>query len=252
MILILSDSSRRAVDIENQLELYGDRYLNYFTDLKAAGTHGKGSVIVGSATAALLSEAIAENKITAVIDCITAPCSEASRAAQLVCAQKGVHYVKYLNITDKPGLKLRLHYSHIADMIKRNVGKTLLYASPRTVRGIAECAGKAGADKMYAPVRKSVMFDTEAALEYSIPLLNVVETEWINEEEDIAHMMKKVSADTVVCDDTVEIENIAAAAFKAGVPIILTHSMGMEFCCAAATARDAVISVHTKEKGINK
>lgn len=245
MILILSDNSRRAVEIEKQLEYYGDAYLNYFTDFKVAGSHGKGSVIVGKGEVQGISAAISENGITALIDCIKEPCSEVSRGAQKACALHKIRYVKYLNITDKPGLKLKLYYAHIADMIKRSLGSTLLYASPKTISAIAELAGREGAEKMYAPVQKSMMFDTDGALEYSIPILNIIESEWMGSEEDTAVLIKRTGADLVVCDGTVVFDDVAAASFKAGVPVVLTHSMGMEFCCASATARDAVISVHT-------
>lgn len=241
MILILSDGGSLASDIERQLDLYGERYINFYTDFRAAGSRGRGSVIVGAPTASAIMSVIRANRISSVIDCM----AQANAEVQAVCARLKVFYVKYLNMKQQPGLKLCLYYAHIADMIKRG-NNALFYASARTVRAVADTVGRENIDKMYTAVIKSAAFDTSAALEYSIPLLNVIESEMTDSIEEIAAMIKKTNADILVCDDTVAIEAKAEAAFGLGIPIILTHSMGIEFIKAAPTARDAVIAIHTK------
>ena len=172
------------------------------------------------------------------------PLSPLSDSAQKVCAELGVGYVKYLNMQEKPGLELRLHYSEIADMIVRSGGNALFYAAPRTVSAIAATGGDACAKKMYVPIQKSTVFDTAIALEYSIPLLNVIEDEWFFGEDAVNSMVEKTNSKMIVCDDTTDLSDKAAVAFTLGIPIIFTHSKGTEFLKAAASARDAVIAVH--------
>lgn len=241
MILILSDGGSRASDIERQLDLYRDKYINFYTDFRAAGSRGRGSVLVGAPTSSAIMSAIRDNRITSIIDCM----EQANAEVQTVCARLKVRYVKYLNIKQRPGLKLCLYYADIADMIKRG-NNALFYASARTVRAVAEAVGRENIDRMYTTVMKSAVFDTSAALEYSIPLLNIIETELTDGQDAVAAMIKKTGAEVLICDDTVAIEDKAAAAFGIGIPIILTHSMGIEFVKAAATARDAVIAIHER------
>lgn len=241
MILILSDGGSLASDVESQLDLYGDRYINFYTDFRAAGSRGRGSVLVSAPNASAIVSAIRDNRITSLIDCM----EQANAEVQTVCARLKVRYVKYLNIKQRPGLKLCLYYAGIADMIKRG-NNALFYASARTVRAIADAVGRENSDRMYTTVMKSAEFDTSVALEYSIPLLNVIESEMTDSVEEVAAMIKKTNADILVCDDTVAIEAKAEAAFGLGIPIILTHSMGIEFVKAAATARDAVIAIHER------
>lgn len=246
MILILSDDGILASDIKKQLDYYRDSYIVYFTDFKTAGSFGSGNVIIGDSSSSSVSSAILSNDIKAVIDAVAEPLSPLSDSAKRVCAKLGVDYVKYLNLQEKPGLELYLYYSDIADMIVRLKGNALFYASPRTVSGVASAGGKACADKMYAPIPKSSVFDTATALEYAIPLLNVIEEEWLSGEEAVSSVLEKTSSKMIVCDDTAFLDDKAAVAFSLGIPLILTHSKGTDFSKAAATARDAVISIHKK------
>ncbi len=249
MVLIVSDGSALVSDVEKHLDLHGDRYIVYYTDFRAAGRVGHGNVIVGMPTAKSVAEAIRTNYITVIIDAVAEPMSRLSDAAQEACTALKIDYVKYIK-TEKPdGTRLYLYYSHIAEMVMKCRGSVLFYAKPCTVSAISQLVGEEYADKMYVPVPKEVVFNTAAALEYKIPLLNVIETECSWGSETVSDMINKTGAGLIVCDEADGIEDKISAAETAGIPVIFTHSMGREYKCVAATARDAVIAVHNLRKG---
>lgn len=246
MILILSDGSTLAADVEKQLTLYGEGYIIFFTDFKAAATSGSGSVIVGEASARSLRETIKSNYIKAVVDAVAQPLSPLSKAAEQVCKELNIDCIKYLAIDEAEGAKMCLYYSHIADMVKSCRGNALFYAKAETVAAIAKLVGKEYIDKMYVPIQKATVFDAETALKYQVPLINVVETEWLCGKDAVLAMIKRTGARLVVCDAREDFADKIAAAKMADISVVYTHSMGMEFSNAAATARDAVIALHSK------
>ncbi len=246
MILILSDGSTLAKEAESQLKLHNENFIVFFTDFKAAAGHGNGSVIVGEASFDCLKETIGANYIRAVIDAVAEPRSPLTIAAEKACKELNIDCIKYLAIDGIEGAKMCLYYSHIADMLKALKGNALFYAKAETIAAIAELLGKEYVKKMYVPVQKSAAFDTEAALKYKVPLINVVETEWQSGEEPTIAMIKKTGAKLIVCGFGEDFTDKIAAAKTAGIDIIYTHSMGMEFSNPAATARDAVITLHSK------
>lgn len=248
MILILSDGSSLAADVQGQLDLHREEYILFFTDFKAAGRLGRGGVIIGIETEASVAAAIRDNGITAVIDAVAEPMSALSAAAQAACNKDRVFYIKYVKTEEVSGAKLCLSYSHIADMVRGCRQNVLFYAEPRTVSAVASLVGEEHKSKMYVPLLKSAVFDAEAALEYSIPLLNIVETEWLWGEEAVSSMLEKTGASLIVCDMAEGISDKIAAAKAKNIKVILTHSMGIDFKRAAATARDAVIALHQNNK----
>lgn len=245
MVMILADGSSLAIDVKKQLDIYNERYIMFYTDIKAAGSSGSGNVIIGAENVASIIEAIRDIRATAVIDATVEPQANISVAGQTACRTAKIPYVKYIKIEEKPGLQLCLSYAKIGELIKYCGGNALFYAASWTVSAIVDATEGAYKDKMYVPVLKNAVFDTASALEYSVPLLNVVEAELIDGEEAVASMMKKTGAKIIICDTTVTPDDKAAAAFMAGVPIVITHSMGMEYIKAVPTARDAVIAIHT-------
>lgn len=249
MVLIVSDGSLLAAEVEKHFELSGDRYIEFYTDFKAAGRVGRGNVIVGAPTEKSVAAAIKTNYITAVVDAVAEKNSALSDSAQKACAALGVGYVKYIKTQKPDGTRLYLYYSHIAEMVVKCRGGVLFYAKPCTVGAIAQLAGEEYADKMYVPVPKEVVFNTDAALEYKIPLLNVIETECSWGTDTVLDMISKTGARLIVCDGTDGIEDKISATEKIGIPVIFTHSMGREYKCVAATARDVVIAVHNLQKG---
>ena len=249
MVLIVSDGSLLAAEVEKHLDLCGDMYIGFYTDFKSAGRVGHGNVIVGAPTEESVAAAIRANYITAIIDAVAERGSALSESAQKACVALRIGYVKYIKTQKPDGTRLYLYYSHIVEMVAKCRGGVLFYAKPYTVGAIAQLAGEEYASKMYVPVPKEVVFNTAAALEYKIPLLNVIETECSWGADAILEMISKTGAGLIVCDGIDGIDDKISAAEKMKIPVIFTHSMGREYKCVAATARDAVIAVHNLQKG---
>lgn len=247
MIMILSDGGTAVLRIQKHLDIRDEKYVVYFTAFAAAGRFGSGSVIVGDGSERSLRSVIARNRVTAVIDAVCEPASEISRTAMRVCAD-GLPYVKYVNMEEDYGAKLCLSYRQLAEMIAHCGGNVLMYAAPQTVRTVAANLSDAG-DALYVPVLKSAGFDANAALEYSIPLRNVIEADGVDGTEFVTETVNKVGAKAIVCDCTVSTADKAAAAKAADIPMIVTHNMGMEYTAAAATAADAAIAVRAMKNG---
>ena len=243
MIMILSDGGTAVIRVQKHLDIRDEEYFVYFTAFAAAGRFGSGSVIVGDGTDRSLHSVLRQNKVTAVIDAVCEPASEVSKAAMRVCKDR-IPYVKYVNMEEDYNAKLCLSYCGLAEMIARCGGNVLMYASPQTVRAVAENIADGGS-KIYVPVLKSAGFDADAALEYSIPLRNVIEADGVDGADFVGETINKVDAKAVICDCSVSTADKADAAKAADIPMIVTHNMGMEYLCAAATAADAVIAVRT-------
>lgn len=243
MIMILSDGGTAVLRIQKHLDIRDEKYFVYFTAFAAAGRFGSGSVIVGDGTERSLRSVLAQNKVTAVIDAVCEPESEISETAMRVCKDK-IPYVKYVNMEEDYGAKLCLSYRRLGEMITGFGGNVLMYAAPQTVRAVAANLSDGGAE-LYVPVLKSAGFDADAALEYAIPLSNVLEADGVDGADFVGETINKIGAKAVICDCSVSTADKAEAARLADIPMIVTHNMGMEYSCAAATATDAAIAVRT-------
>ena len=155
MIMILSDGGTAVIRIQKHLDIRDEEYFVYFTAFAAAGRFGSGSVIVGDGTERSLHSVLRQNKVTAVIDAVCEPASEVSKAAMCVCKDR-IPYVKYVNMEEDYNAKLCLSYCGLAEMIARCGGNVLMYASPQTVRAVAENIADGGS-KIYVPVLKSAV-----------------------------------------------------------------------------------------------
>lgn len=241
MVLVVSDGGAGVLRITKQLEIRDESYVVYFTNFLGAGRFGKGSVLVGNGMAVSLVSAIEKNRVTAVIDAIEEPKAKVSGVLASVCAGR-VKYIKYANIEDSCGVRKCLSYKTLADMVRRSKG-ALMYASAATVSGIIEVGGGDIGDKMYVPIPKNVVFDTDAALEYSVPIINIIETEAVDGKESVKAMLERTGASMIICDVTVDVADKRVSAEALDIPIYITHNMGMEYPDAAAEARDAAMFV---------
>lgn len=246
MILILSDGGEPTVEAAEQLEMRYEEYLIFFTDFVSAGTYGKGSVLVGRPTEEALCDTIQKIRASAVIDAVTEPASAMTRAALSACRKIGIKYVKCAAVRPVDGARLGLSYEQIAEEIKSCRGNTILYAEAAVVSAIARLVGKENADKMYVPVPKAAVFDTATALEYGIPLLNVVECGQVHGADAVSELIARVGAGMLVCDGTKGITDMTGAGAAAEIPVILTHRFGAGLSNVAATAEDAVIAARSE------
>lgn len=254
MIMILSDGGAAVKRIQKQLELRDEKYFVYFTAFAAAGRFGSGTVTVGDGSAESVRSVITKNRADGVIDAIGEAVGAASENAVRVCVRLGLPYVKYVNLEEDYNAKVCLSYRQLGEMLKRCGGNVLMYTAAQTVNAVARVTADGG-EKLYVPVLKGGGFDTDAALEYSVPIRNVIETDGIDGEVYVAELIDKYNIRAVVCDSSVNISDKAETARKKGIPAIVTHNTGTEYPAAAATAADAVIAVRTmrdsvKNKGV--
>lgn len=244
MVLVLSDGGSGVLRVVKQLEIRDEKYIVYFMNFLGAGRFGKGNVIVGDGSAASIAAAISKNRANAVIDAVEEPKSRSSVNACRAC-RDGVKYIKYVNMEESYGARKCLSYRQLASMICRGNG-AVLYASPVTVSGIAAVGGDDAARKMYVPVVKNAVFDTDAALEYSVPIMNVIETNVIDGKESVEEVLKRTGASMIICDTSVNAADKVRAGDLLNIPVLITHNMGMEYPEAAAAARDAAMFVRSR------
>ena len=124
-------------------------------------------------------------------------------------------------------------------MINEQDDKVLFYAAPKTVRKIA--SDVTDTSKLFTTILRGVSFDVELALEFGIPLLQVVENDSLDSEEAVLYAINKTGATMLVCDTTVTTSDKIAAAEKQGIPVILTHGTGVEYSKVVHSA-DAVMA----------
>lgn len=246
MILILSDGGRDVAEIERQLKLHGQKCLFYFSDMISAARYGKGNVIIGEESRRAISRVYAENRISAVIDATEKPMSKLSLAGLSACNDK-IKYVKLVSLQDCEGAAVCLYYKELADRIKKCDKNVLLYANKCTVSAIAALSGE-NADKMFVTVKKSISFDVDDALGYSIPILNVKEYDIIDGAEVVGNAIKRLSIGLVICTEANDTEEKVAAARWMGTDVLLTHSMGIEYPKVVRNIRDAVIEINSGQK----
>lgn len=241
MVLVLSDGGSGVLRVVKQLEVRDEKYVVYFTNFLGAGRFGKGSVIVGDGSAASINSAVVKNRVTAIIDAVEEPRSRLSVTAYSVCRGR-IKYIKYVNMEESYGARKCLSYRQLAAMIRRGKG-AVVYASPITASGIVAEGGDGIAEMMYVPVLKNAVFDTDAALEYSVPIINVIETDAVDGMGAVKDMLKRTGTSMLVCDTTVNAADKAEIGDALNIPVLITHNMGMEYPEMAAAARDAAMFV---------
>lgn len=246
MIMVLSDGGENVAEAKRQLGIHGDKYFLCFSDVVAAARFGMGNVVITEASPSALCKILQKNKVKAVLDITETPSSELSKAALSVCGGK-TKYVKYVNFEKRMGTEVLLSYREISERIRTNDGNVLLCASSDTVRAIAEITN-ADVDKMYVIMEKSTVFDTEKALEYSVPLLNVMEADMTDGKYAVEYVLRKTSANLMVCVNDADLETNVSVARKLGVGVIVTHRMGIEYPKTVSEMRDALIEIHSKDR----
>lgn len=249
MIMILSDGGSAVQRMQNQLEIRDESYFLYFTAFAAAGRFGKGTVTVGDGSEKSVYCVLKKNRGDAVIDVIGEAAAEASENAMVACKKLGIPYVKYMNLEENYNGKVCLSHRQLADMLRRCRGNILMYAAPGTVNAVAERLPDGG-ERLFVPVLKGAGFDSDAALEYSVPIRNVIETDAVDGKEYVLSLIDKYDVKAVVCDTTTSVSDKSDAADIRDIQLIVTHNMGMEYSASAATAADAVIAIRTMRDAI--
>ncbi|MEG2670256.1 MAG: hypothetical protein RR957_07295 [Oscillospiraceae bacterium] len=187
--------------------------------------------MVGKITKNSLARTINDNKITGVIDVISERTPDSSLIAMDICHVLKIGYVKYIRYsveeTQFKNLTIHSSYSEISDIANSKHGNVMFYAKPQNVKRIADKVY----DKkcLYVPILKGIGFDVERAMEYGIPLNNVVEMPSIEGEAAVMEAIRKHSAVLVITDEVTNVKDKVIGAEKLDVPVILTQPFGLEY-----------------------
>lgn len=229
MILILAGGGRESEEVIGLLEQEKIPYLCIFSTLAEAGNYGRGNAVVGKMERRFFQKVFEENNVCGVIDAIFGGDVEPSLEAMAACREANVPYVKYLRIavSSKPCTQGMVtgSYAVIAELINTHLGNVLFYAAPGTVRAIAKRVLDCSC--LYVSVLRGASFDVEQALEYGIPLVNVLEADGV--EDTVSSLIERLEARLLVCDGTAGIVDKAEAAEQSNIPLIITHNMGIEY-----------------------
>lgn len=250
MILIVSSGGNDARSLSQRLSNEKIDSICLYPTLDDAGVYGNGHVIVGELTRQTLCDIIKKNRVYQVVDVMSGLSPDGSLLIMGICKQLGCKYFKYL----RPPVDCSAFdnvfwcdsYSKIVEAVNRNIGNVVLYMEPRNVNVVA---GRV-LDKscLYAPIPREVSFNVDLALQYGLNLTNVIEVDSPEEEESVAHVIEKYEADFLVCDSGSNIAEKARAAKRAGINILLTQRMGIDYT-AVAESFDQMIEYVKKERG---
>ncbi|MEE1012875.1 MAG: precorrin-6A/cobalt-precorrin-6A reductase [Clostridia bacterium] len=254
MILVLSGGGQEAQEISPRLDAEQIPHICFFSTFADAGTYGKGNALVGKLTPLGAEKILRQNKISGVVDVMADGYSEQSAVVMLACKACGVPYVKYLRpaiaVGDYDHVSVMGSYDAVADTINGQAENVLFYARPETVHAIASRIRDK--KRLFTAIPRCILFDVELAMEFGIPLVNVMEVDGMDGETAVLHAMEKASAGMVVCDDSMECADKIAAAKQRKIPMILTHKTGIDYTQLALTGDETMDLVRAwlaKDKG---
>lgn len=241
MILILSSGSSDVVELSKRITAGGIKCMTHFSTFADAGKYGRGSTVVGRIDYNSLCEIIRSNKIYGIVDAMSAPGGEESEIVMRAAQKMGIPYLKYLKRSfsneDYPNVLTINSYKDIADIINQTIGNVLFYASACTVNAIAELTEDK--ERLYTVIPKGVDFDISIAMEYGLPLRNVIETEIVEGAENVLNTVDKYNIGLIVVDGSYSISDKAEAADKKNIRVIATQNTGVD-CVDSADTYDAV------------
>ena len=250
MILVLSGPGKEARELSVRLNEEMVEHLCFFSSFSDAGNYGKGNVYVGKINEREAEQLLRTNGIRGVVDVAEESNIMHALAVMKASERCGIPYVKYLRIPkpkDSCGqVRVMGSLCAVAEAVNDQEGKVLFYATPKTVKHIAKHVKDAS--KLFTTIQRGVRFDVDLALEFGIPLLQVVETDNTNGEESVRYAIHKIGASMLVCDTSVSVSDKITAAEKQGVPVILTHGTGIEYSKVVHSADAAMAQIRAWEK----
>ncbi len=230
MILILADGSE-ARKFTGMLDRNNISYLCVFSTFAAAGSYGDGSAIVGRLQKDSMVSLFRQENIRGVADLTEVGDSAQSLVAMSACETVGVPYAKYLPMPVALdalfGASMNGSYDKIAENINRRIGSVLLYTGPETARALAKRVKDP--NRLYTPILRGIRFDVDLAMEFGIPLRNVIEMDGVDGVDAVKAAIQKTGAKLLICDGTVQIPDKLEAARELGIDGIVTHKMGVEY-----------------------
>lgn len=249
MILVLSGGGNEAKTFSALLEKENIPHLCVFATFAEAGTYGRGNAVVGRLNGRAMEHLLQKESICGVVDVALGGTAQ-SAAAMEACKNLHIPYVKYLRLpaveTDYHQVLMTCSYAEAAKQINSLLNTVLLYTAPETARAIAGYVEKP--ELLFAPILRGISFDVELALEFGIPLVNVIETDGIDGVSAVRAAVEKTGAKMLICDGSCEIADKLAAAEKLEIPVVITHRMGMEYTKTAQTPEEIVALAQSWEK----
>lgn len=237
MILVLSDGGSLSNELYRFLEICGLPNIFHFSDFSEAGTFGKGSTIVGRASYKSFKRVLVKNNIDCVIDVIDAPVSKASAAMLEAAKELDIPVIKLIlpifrlnpNIAENTGVPIMTEYSYknAAETVNNTFGNVLFLARPYNVKAVSESVFDLGA--LYTPISSGVEFDVELALEFGIPLLNVIAVDNFSGTQGIENIINMVDAHLLVTDSSTELFDKLEAAARTGCSVMFIQNTGYEY-----------------------
>lgn len=237
MILVLSDGGSKSDELYRFLNILDLPSIFHFSSFSEAGTFGKGKTIVGKASFKSFKRILIKNQINCVIDVIDAPMSDASRVMLEAAEELSIPVIKVIlpvfrlnsGIAENIGVSVKSDYSYksAAEVVNNTYGNVLFLASPYNVKAVADLVFDRGA--LYAPIPSGIEFDVDLALEFGIPLLNVIAVDDFSGASGIENVINMVDARLIVTDSSSEIFNKLEAASKTDCKVLFIQNTGLEY-----------------------
>lgn len=242
MILLLACGGSEIHTVSALLEKEGLSYLCVFSDFAEAGIYGKGNAIVGNHNKEEFEKLINDEKISGVIDISEIGDYYQSKCMINACKTLNIPYIKYIRLpVDRGEYKSVFFtgsYKEVAESVERRVGTTLLYTNSRTAKAISKFVKDN--NRLYTAVLRGMEFNIDLALEFGLPILNIIEMDVIDGTESVIDAIDRTDAELIVCDGTVSIPDKVQAAKQKNVSVIITQNTGVEYTNVAFSHRELI------------
>ncbi len=249
MILVLAGGGE-ARDFSALLEEEKIEHLCVFSTFAAAGNYGSGNAVVGRLDSGEMEMLLEREDVLGVVDLDSGNDTTLSRAAMTACKNKGIPYIKHLRLPvsweELSGATATGSYRETVSIIEQLSGSVLLYTAPETAYALVKEVSQP--ERLYTPILRGISFDVELALEFGIPLANVLEMDGVSGEEAVSSAISKVGAKLLICDGTAGILEQLSAARKIQIPVVVTHRMGVEYSQTAWSSQQLMEAVRSWQK----
>lgn len=249
MILVLADSDIMTQSLQSFLSENKIDYIFHFSTISDAGAMGKGDAIVGKASYKGFRRILIKNNIRCVIDVISEKQSKTSYTAIDICNELKIPIIKFVSptlllkqeIVEKYNINCVVDYSYlgVAEKINNTVGNVLFLAKSYNVKTISDLVFDR--NDLYTLIPSGFQFDVDLALEFGIPIMNVIAVDDINNEGVIKQIIENLDIKILVTDTSADVFKKFNLVKDSGIEIIFTQDTGIEYL-NIADDYDSVIS----------
>ena len=244
MILLLAGGGSEIHTVSALMENEGLSHLCVFSDFAEAGTYGKGNAIVGKPDTAGFENLINDERISGIADISEGADVNQSLCAMKACKNLGIPYIKYIRMpmgrSEHTLVLFTGSYREVAKAVERRTS-TLLYTNSRTARAIAQYTDDK--NRLYTTILRGIRFDVDLALEFGLPILNIIETDGIDGTECVINAIERTEAGLIVCDGTISIPDKILAAKERNINVIITQNTGVEYTNVALSHGELIDAI---------